>query len=102
MAESGMLADSIRASLSETRAQSEDERKVFTAQRGMAVLGGAGLALFGLRQKSLPGALMATIGGYLVYSGIASEPPFTGAARLTSEAETVQKTFTINKPVTEV
>src|SRR3954465_3871126 len=74
----------------------------FGAERAAALIGGLGLAAFGIRQKSLTGAVLASAGGYLIYSGITSPTPLTDAARRTAVPVVAQKTFTIDKPAAEI
>ena len=51
--------------------QEEEERSGgSTALSWVSLLGGGGLALFGLTRKSLPGAALAAGGGYLVFRGV--------------------------------
>jgi uncharacterized membrane protein len=74
----------------------------FGAERAAALIGGLGLAAFGIRQRSLTGAVLASAGGYLIYSGITSPTPLTDAARRTAVPVVAQKTFTIDKPAAEI
>lgn len=48
----------------------EEEQSGGGALSWISLLGGSGLALFGLTRKSLPGAALAAGGGYLVFRGV--------------------------------
>jgi uncharacterized membrane protein len=60
-----------------------------------SVIGGSALALFGVTRKSLSGAALAAVGGYLVYHGA------TASERGLQQVH-VEKAFTINKPAAEL
>ncbi len=76
-------------------AQNEEPRGG-TAMAWLALLAGAGLALFGTTRKSLPGAALAAGGGYLVFRGVRD---LRNPAHQDVE---VEKSLTILKPPEEL
>lgn len=62
----------------------------------LSALGGGGLALYGLRRRSLPGAALAATGGYLAYYGVLG---LTGREQHMPWPVEIQRAFTINRPV---
>ena len=75
--------------------EQEDESRGGAAA-WLSLLGGGGLALFGLTRKSLPGAALAAGGGYLVFRGV-RELRDGG-----DQAVEIEKSLTILKPPEEL
>jgi uncharacterized membrane protein len=90
---------------------------VAEVERWASALGGAALTVFGLRQRSVAGAMIAASGGALIYRGATGYCPAYGAAGVSTAhrngASTkaalggprgvhVRQAVTINKPVEEL
>lgn len=60
-----------------------------------SITAGSALALFGASRKSLAGAAVAGLGGFLVYRGLRETRHHVGPIH-------VERSFTINKPVEEI
>ena len=76
-------------------------------ERIASAVGGGLLISLGVRQASLPGTLLALLGGYLVYRGASGYCPLNKALHrdtATGEAPLIQasSSITINKPVDEI
>lgn len=76
-------------------------------ERLASALGGSALVLFGLLRRSLPGLLLATAGGALVYRGLTGYCPLNArlgrnTADLRDLTVRVEKSVTIARPVAEI
>jgi uncharacterized membrane protein len=60
------------------------------------IAGGVALSAFGASRRSVPGAILAAAGGYLIYRGVA------GGRHLWRGPVDVRKSVTINKPAEEL
>ncbi|HTL31202.1 MAG TPA: SRPBCC family protein, partial [Tepidisphaeraceae bacterium] len=84
-------------------------------ERQVSAIGGAALALFGLTRGSIPGLLLAGLGGALVYRGVSGHcPAYSQLGMTTNHDEApppeayfnrgihVVQAFTVNKPAEEL
>src|SRR5687767_14771328 len=93
------------------------EMNVAEVERWASALGGAALTVFGIRQRSLAGAMIAASGGALIYRGATGFCPGYAAAGVSTangDAQTARQALsgprgvhvlqavTVNKPAEEL
>src|SRR5947209_6711143 len=92
----------------EQRGQSQERRiNVGENERVTSVAAGAILALFGLGRASLPGLVVAGVGGALAYRGITGHCSMYEAAGVDTAQESeqqihVEQAFIINRPAEDL
>jgi uncharacterized membrane protein len=88
----------------DTQSQNSSEDQANQTERWTSLVGGSALVLMGIRQRSLPGALMAVVGGGLIYQGATQRSTVQQAKKAlgTKQNIKVEKTVTINKSAEEL
>jgi uncharacterized membrane protein len=65
----------------------QQETNVGDSERAVSVAAGAILALLGVSRRSLPGALIAAVGGGLIYRGVTGHCPAYSAMGVDTNAD---------------
>jgi uncharacterized membrane protein len=97
------MEDSIRTQHPQgTQASADDQAG--NLEQWASIIGGGALVLSGLQQRSLRGVLMAVTGSGLLYQGARSKSTIKQVENAVGldRALRVEKTVTINRPVTEL